>query len=468
MGARVSLSALLAGTALGGPSRVSLSTLLVAEALSGPIRVSGSYLLVAQSVKSAFTLNRLESTSDLAPLHGFGILGFTTKLSSAPTPEHNPYRPSIPESIVATAGSETYDYLKENQEIQREQHNLTQAGDTTFPYQLLLKPHDVAQYRLGSISRFFHETYGLIRARYVQFTNIAATANASVPVGLFKKKHGNLFAWQVTNQLDKSDADLVVGVIASLTLPIEGQFGWVIVDGPNLQSIPNTSTTIEIGEAFSWSETGKLNNSVPGRVFARRVDKLPTGSASLMAGYLWIYLESFSKGDIDAEILSQTAGLRSDVAALQELIDSLNEVASAASLTAIKKSITILGQKLGLETGARVGADKATNKRIDELDVVSIAILNNAISTLQDWVSAQIVILNNSISVTNALAQTALDAALAFDVTIITNLQEQISSILDQLSLLARRPRNKFPVVDGSVPPNLAYLDDGSLVYTEE
>jgi hypothetical protein len=51
MGARVSLSALLASTTLSGPARVSLSTLAnVVNQLSGPIRVSGSYMLSVRSV----------------------------------------------------------------------------------------------------------------------------------------------------------------------------------------------------------------------------------------------------------------------------------------------------------------------------------------------------------------------------------------------------------------------------------
>jgi hypothetical protein len=135
MGARVSLSALLASTTLSGPARVSLSTLAVVNQLSGPIRVSGSYMLVARSISSGFEMNLLDSSSVI-----YGADSFDVTASAPPAPEPNPYKPIIPDSMREALGPDDFNYLQENQETLRDQHNLTQAGDTTFPYQLTVTP----------------------------------------------------------------------------------------------------------------------------------------------------------------------------------------------------------------------------------------------------------------------------------------------------------------------------------------
>jgi hypothetical protein len=48
-------------------------------------------------------------------------------------------------------------------------------------------------------------------------------------------------------------------------------------------------------------------------------------------------------------------------------------------------------------------------------------------------------------------------------------IETEITTILDMLARLSLIPEKiyRFPVVDGSVPPNLVYLDDGSLVFWE-
>lgn len=484
MAGRVSLSTLLTSSALTGPVRASLATAQVVEPLIGKIRVSGNfavianplhgathvsaqYILTVQSINAAIYFTRLESDSDLSPLHGFGLKanGWTIKVHQAPTPEHNPYRPSIPETVLDTLGTEGYDYLKENQEITREQHNLTQAGDTTFPYQLMIKPHVTPHYRLGSISRFYHQDHGLIQARYVQFTQMKAVSAPACPVGLLKKK--GALEWQVTNDIARSDPDLVVGLLAPYTLPAEGEYGWVVTDGPNLQPVQNLADTGKTGEAFSWAETGKLSPTATGRVVARRVAKPKADTGAILSGDLHVSLESHSKADVAVVVDQQTAPIVADVAKLQDQVDTLNAVANPGSLDAIRKSIVGLTSKLNLESAARTGADSALNTRIDELDIVTSVMLSNAITTLTTWIETQLTIRDNNIEMVRALAQTALDLASAVTAGMLTALQAQIDSLLAMIAALNIRPKGKFPIVDGSIPPNLVYEDDGSLVYVE-
>lgn len=466
MGARVSLSSLLAATALGGPARVGLSTVMAATHLGGPIRVSGSYLMFIRSAKSAFELTRLESTSSLDKFDGFGVKTYDVTVLQAPTPEHNPYRPSIPESTIQTLGPEGYDYLKENQEIQREQHNLTQAGDTTFPYQLMIKAHDVAQYRLGSIARFYHEDYGLILARYVQFSLMSTTANAASPCGLILKKKGQPLRWEVTNQLSHSHPDLVVGILGPYAPPITGQYGWVIIDGPNLQQVGNDSPGFPaIGEGFAWSGDGTVSTRAKGRILGRRVYK-GNSTGNLLTGYLRIQLEGPSLESIKAEVDADTGDLRALVADVQAKVESLSELTNADVLNALKKSIATLNSKLSLEAGARAAGDRSINQRIDDLDIVSVTILNNAIQTLKDWVQLGQDTQDTAIARAFDKGQEAYDLIVPL-AAVVTNLESQFNSLLAAWNEYINQPHGKFPVVDGSVPPNLVYMDDGSLVYVE-
>lgn len=482
MGVRSSLSALLASTTLSGPARVSLSALSVAEQLSGPLRISGSYglaaqtlaganrasghyLMIARSINYGFELIRLESSSDIDKFHGFGVKGFDISLVQAPAPEHNPYRPTIPESIVDTMGTEAYDYLKENQEITREQHNLTQAGDSTFPYQLMIKPHDVAQYRLGAVSRFYHEDYGIIHARYVKFSQMAQSPFVAAPVGLVQKKKGQVLTWEVTNDLSKSSAQLAVGVLACYTLPTEGQFGWVIVDGPNLQQIGNESPEVRLGQTLAWSSTGRVSSSAVGRIIGRRVFR--SSSSALLGGYVHIELESLSEGDIAALIAADTKTLSDNVTSLLDQVATLNQLTNAANLGRFEKDLKILQQKLGLEQAARTSSDRALGNRIDAIDAVSQATLDNAVITLTNFINTSQATQDTAIASIRELALEALLAASAVGTEAIVGLQAQIDAILANLAALNNRVKGKFPVVDGAVPPNLVYLDDGLLVYTE-
>lgn len=458
---RGSLSAIIAANALSGPVRASLTSIVTANALSGPVRASATYLLSVSSIGYGIEFNTLDSTSEL-----YDIIGWDISLAAEKIPEHNPYRPTIPETVVETLGTEGYDYLKENQEITREQHNITQAGDTTFPHQLMQKAHSKPQYRLGAISKFYHADYGLIHARYVQFNKMTAVVTNCCPVGLIKRKTN--LEWQVTNDLDQSDPDLVVGILAPYLMPNDGEYGWAIVDGPNLQPIQNNVSTSEIGEGLSWAATGQLSPTATGRIVARRVNKKPLGdSGAILAGHLHIELESHSKADVAAIVDTQTAGLTDTVNTLADQVDALAGIADADRLVAIERSISQLVAKLAAESSNRTGADSALNDRIDNLDSVTLDQLNTALATLQTWVVTQLTAKQVDIDSIRTLAQAAYDASRLVSTGMITNLQTQINSLLAIIQELDNRPKGRFPLVDGSIPPNLMYLDDGSLIYEE-
>ncbi len=473
---RATYSALMASAAYSGPVRVSVSGLMAVVGTPGFVAatntklmatvgtpgtaiVTAHYLMALSNVHNAFLPNLLDSNSAI-----YGVESFTIELTASPTPESNPYRPAIPESIIAI-DAEMYDYTRENQEILREQHNLTQAGDTTFPWQLLIKPHDDKLYNLGSISRFYHEDYGTLRARYVQFDAINPSLPVACPVGFLKT--APRFEWVVTNQLLHSDPILAAGINASLVQPVDGQFGWVVIDGPNLQAIENVGTGLAVGESFGWAEDGKIGPAALGITLARRVAKLKT--AALIPGSAWIHTESFSLAAVSAHVAAITANLANDIAALENDIEVLQQATQiAGTLAALNASIAVLTTRISNEErNSRVSA-AALNTRITSLGSIYAAKseLGNLATTLQNAQAMLAASLNARISAVSLVANQALTLAQAGGLDL-GPIEEQISAILAIIGETNLRPVSKFPVVDGSIPPKLVYIDDGSLVYTE-
>lgn len=408
------------------------------------------------SVHNGLWPNFLESRRQI-----YGVSRFSYELIG-PIPEHNPYRPTIPESLIAL-GEDYYDYAKENQEILREQHNLTQAGDTTFPYQLFMDTHDTAHYRLGSVGRFYHPDYGIIQGRYVKFDEMVEVETPHCPVGLFATKKIGELDWRVTNDINKSHADLVVGISAPFVLPENGKYGWVIVDGPVLQQVKNESTTQAIGEAFAWSSTGAVSNSASGKVIGRRVNKSKS-DLSILTGQMLVRTESLSEGKIREVIDDQTKSLQD---AVEDLQNSIGSVPGSNDLQAINDSLEALQLALNQEIGKRTAADLAIQQQFNGLDFVTQNQLENAVTNATTALSNAQADLQMKIDEVRAIALDALNKAnqaLAVD---FSGLQDQINTILNFILAEKTRAKGRFPVVDGAIPPNLVYLDNGSLVYVE-
>lgn len=154
--------------------------------------------------------------------------------------EWNPFRPDIPSSL-ANVDSGLYDYLREQAELLREQHNSTQAGDSTFPWQMFATPGDRRVHTLGSVTRFVHETHGLFLARYVQFST-GWTPRPNPAVG-HDKLRGD---WVATNQLARTDLFRVIGFAGPFEESLGGKYGWVLTQGRGtfpIQIISETAPT---------------------------------------------------------------------------------------------------------------------------------------------------------------------------------------------------------------------------------
>jgi outer membrane murein-binding lipoprotein Lpp len=450
MALRATLSALLTSTTLSGGKRVTAHGLITAVPLqaikyvsenlletavpvAGPKRVTAHYLVSAVSIHAINDIEfELLESGEIFGLASLTIDQTTANLNNL-IPEHNPYRPRIPEQLVRL-GDDFYDFAEENQQILREQHNITQAGDSTFPYQLMLEAHDNKLYKLGSIGRFYHEQYGLMLARYVQFDQLKSVTVPQSPMGL--RKSNNALDWVVTNDITLSDPSLVVGLAAVTTLPKDKQYGWLIIDGPNLIQLKNNSLTSEISEAFVWHDSGEVSNTGNGIILGRRVNKV-TNSVSLLAGQMWVRLESFSQTMIEAFIDAKLASLQTELDELESLVGTLP---TGAAFVTLQKLVFSIQAALNKEISLRQAVDLQIQNFIANLGAITQADLDGALSSTVQNLNNQLNTLQGSIDAVRTIALEALDKAnqaLALD---IGALNDQVTLILAQIATL----RNKI------------------------
>jgi hypothetical protein len=325
---------------------------------------------------------------------------------------------------------------------------------------MIINSHSEQQFTLGSIGKFYHEHYGLIHARYVQYEKMDPSVAATCPVGLIKKT-GKL-DWIVTNRFDISDPSLVVGINASYVMPTDGQYGWVTVDGVNLQQLANESENWRLGETFVWSSTGKIKNEGPGVVVARRVNE-PT-TATILVGQAHVTIEGLSAG----AVIQALESLIEDIEQLQEDVEALKDAAQITdTLKAINQQLKVLENRLKAEENARKSADTALNNRISGLNFATLGQLNAAVASLEAQIAQVAATLTQSLNQTHEIALEALNKANQALSVPIDEIWNQISLILALINDMKLAPKGKFPVVDGMVPPNLVYHDDGSLIFVE-
>lgn len=162
------------------------------------------------------------------------------------TYDPNPYTESMP--------------LAETQRILREQHNLINAGDSAFPWQLLSHSSAQAFYNIGSTGRFVHPLYGVIRATYVKIANPdESLISAGNPVGWAPALDG--FQWEVTDDYSRSSPVDLCGIRAGYALAADMTHEWVITQGINIQSVDYHGTEPVVGTILSWDSSGQVKEA---------------------------------------------------------------------------------------------------------------------------------------------------------------------------------------------------------------
>lgn len=178
----------------------------------------------------------------------------TSQLTRGKGWDSNPFRPDLL-ADVGNLDPGLAKFLQYLVQTERDVHNLNMVGDTTLPWELMCEITSQQLYNLGSIGRFLNPPYGMIRARYVKFKTPTAGLWTGSPYGWAVAPGG--FKWEATNEIGVSLAARVAGLGASYTLPVDGQYGWIIIEGINTQSIRYTAAGAPtVGQRLIWSANG--------------------------------------------------------------------------------------------------------------------------------------------------------------------------------------------------------------------
>jgi hypothetical protein len=141
----------------------------------------------------------------------------------------------------------------------RQQLDRDQGGDTLFHWSFITQKYASQAYTLGSIGRFIHPTYGLIRAMFCMFNQMNPALWTGSPVGFLQGD----FTWEVTNVYASSAPNQCAGLQGSYVPMANGDCGWVIHQGVNLQSLPVTNKAPTFGVPLTWNANGTAAAGTP-------------------------------------------------------------------------------------------------------------------------------------------------------------------------------------------------------------
>ena len=345
--------------------------------------------------------------------------------------EPNPWPTTVPVPV-----EELMAYLQEQAQTLREQHSLNTAGDTTFSWVLLTQIDTAPRYRVGSLGRFFHPNGSVIRARYCRLGFMEATEWLGAPVGL--ELGEGVAPWTVTNSLNKSHLDLVIGLGAWYSSPQSNSYGWVIVEGFSIHGVLClNNTSIALGSPLVWTDgLGVMSGTVGAGRTLGKVARLPLPAEGdhwqLSPGTIFVELGSDSKTQITSWITQTIAPLTSQVNALQDLVEQeLGDSRIANLETALDADVAARLELAALLTQSNGTFSQNVNalaKRVSTLESkelgVSTADLNQVSSDFSSTVG------NLSVAVASHTAQlTSIDSRL-------TDAQEIVSGVPDSLGAL--------------------------------
>lgn len=371
--------------------------------------------------------------------------GITSKL-----PEQNPYRPTLPEEIWDI--SETLGrFLREQSEILRQQHNNVQAGDSTFPWELLTRYALEREYTLGSTGRFFHPTLGLIIARYVQFgRDWVATPIPTTPVGYYSNADAQ--EWYVTNDLSRSSSELALGLVFIQEVPPRDSFGWVVTQGANPLPIQAQGIPSRPNQPYTWALDGVLQAGGLGTIFGSRrpVRNDPiigTGEFYVDVGYLSdasiVALSSAALTELTNQLVAQGISIgiiQGDVISLE------------TSVTTINLTLTVLDTRIQAEETNRI-SEIARVEALIGIGTVSDAELAAALAIVNAaWAAA-----DGLLSIRIDTAQSRADSAYALAASIdAAGFQLQIDATISGLA--STNVRVQALEDFGAYPPQLGFM----------
>lgn len=468
---KVTQHSLLAAVGRHAEVRVTVNLFEMVVGRPGPVRITTHTLIAATAATRIIIPVFGDSESSTFDYEAELIL------DAAPIVEINPYRPDVPTEFFGIGEDGIfYDFQRQVQETLRQQHNLTQVGDTTYHWFVLTKVTEDRKWTLGSLGRFYHEDYGIIIGRYVQFDKMIDSNWLGAPCGRLKTTERT--EWVVTNDILKSNPDWVMGFSANFDHIEDKQYGWIIVDGTNLYSIRLDQESFPIrDESIVWSSTAKSKTGIAGRSFGRVV--VPSESQiDLPPGSSYIRIEGFTDNYyIDLLTGNLSGTLDQFQAQLTNHENRLDILEAQTSTDALSAQIAVLSARLQAETQARITNDDSLRLLIDAVPTFNdLTILE---TSLHSYIDSKDDALGIRINAAQARADQAYELASALDLTStlsqlgihtlqIADLYNQIEVLqaeVDAIELVAAKIY--LPVVTGEVPPVFVYLDDGRLVYAE-
>lgn len=383
--------------------------------------VHGVALEVLTSTIQELSPNFVEAVddSDVFPLRTFGF--------AVPPPfliedrERNPY----PASFIAVDPDE-------QQRIIREQHNSTQAGDSTFDFGLLLRPTPDQLYTLGSLGKFYHDDYGMIHARYVRIDSWVEVDAQGCPVGRLAESPE--VDWLVTNDFSKSSPDLAMGFTFFGTTPKAGEYGWMVVDGANpAMVLPSTAILPAPDTPYTWTGTGTIGIGTSGKIVGRRWG--PALLATIPQGTLYVRTEGFSPASFAELVQQETLELAEALAALTVRVSASesNILGLSTQANSLAAGLNSLELALTAETNARVRDISSIRLLVGATDWNQT--IADAVGVAREEFSAADELIKVSVAEARFIAEDALARASGST----GSFDEQISAITNQLAGLVGR-----------------------------
>lgn len=283
--------------------------------------------------------------------------------------ESNPFRPDLPAAIDRLQ-PELREFLYDLSQTLRNQHNQYLAGDTTFPWEHLTDLFPTPLYHVGAVGRFLHPTYGLMRARFVRFSQPEREVeDTGVVVGHVPSQNG--FSWQATTRFANSSETMAMGLLGAYRQPDRNEYGWVVIEGVNHQSLTFFGLSKPVvGTRIVWRDSSTVTERDYGTVIGRVMST--TGITELDAAH-WlippgcIQLTAWEQGpdatDGDDTVVLTPDQLE-DVAEAVAVLLSLASVSAdisrmAGDLTALRNSLTAESQTRSASVRGLQDADLA-------------------------------------------------------------------------------------------------------------
>lgn len=368
--------------------------------------------------------------------------------------EANPYRPVLP-TEVEDVSRPLFDFMAEHTEIQREQHNVTQAGDSTFPWELLTKWGSERQFTLGSLGRFYHDDYGIILARYCRFTKLAKATWVNGPVGLLRSD--DVVSWRVTNDPKISSPELLVGILAAYEQPDDDSYGWVVTQGANpVPLLLPEKKAIAKGVDLTWNGFETVDIDSPGVIVGRTRSKnveVNQFQNQMPIGTVYLKCEGPSIESLRAMLGASFTAIEDQVAKIQAAIDALDPENLLDGLNGLSEALDNVDDRL---------------KTIETDSLPQIADLRRRVTKLenQDWINTLYLKITGEWQlVTDALKARIEEVARSIPAPASP---EDLQALIKLAADANRNAQRKLiPMVTGEIPPVLVYLPTGELVFLE-